>query len=312
MRGFIILVLIIWKGWVFAVPLPEKQSAELAAVPLKAVGDPGRIASYADMGLVQTPVKRTQPASELHPDAAPFMNVDKNLLAMAFHAAAGKTGPIESAAGPGTANTATATMGMANGAPSPFSNGGTSITPLTVNADSVNSISENNGLNVNPAPGNPSGDVGSISIGGSTAVNPALGTNPETNIGTGTSNEGSPVYDTNSDGNSNIGPTAGGTSSSVTEGAGNQVTPEGSASTVIGITSNDRGGSTGTTVGGSSTVVGITSGVVGSSSGPGSSNGVKDVGVENSGTGSSDIVTVGTSPTEPISSTPGTGAVTNS
>lgn len=68
-----------------AIPVPERTDGEKTAVLLKAENDPERIARYGNMGLKEMPVQRTQPASQLHPDAAPFINFDKNRLAEAFH-----------------------------------------------------------------------------------------------------------------------------------------------------------------------------------------------------------------------------------
>lgn len=61
-----------------AVPIPDKYQTGIftTAAPLNPVSDINRLARYANMGLTQTPVQRTQPISQVHPDAAPFVHIN--------------------------------------------------------------------------------------------------------------------------------------------------------------------------------------------------------------------------------------------
>lgn len=61
-----------------AAPVPDKHQTGMftTAAPLNPVSDVNRLARYASMGLTQTPVQRTQPISQVHPDAAPFLHIN--------------------------------------------------------------------------------------------------------------------------------------------------------------------------------------------------------------------------------------------
>lgn len=61
-----------------AAPIPDKYQTGMftTAAPLNPVSDVNRLARYANMGLTQTPVQRTQPISQVHPDAAPFVHIN--------------------------------------------------------------------------------------------------------------------------------------------------------------------------------------------------------------------------------------------
>lgn len=119
----------------------------MAPAALPPVTDPSRIQHFTGMGLTETQVQKTQHYSSLHPDAAPFVSIDKSIIAKAFHE------------GPGAnSNDAGKSLGSSN-------TGTGMVTPSTGGAMSLGDTSAQKQLN----PPNTNMDAGSASVQGNDA-----------------------------------------------------------------------------------------------------------------------------------------------
>lgn len=89
------------------------------AMALPPVSDPTRLQHYAGMGLTETPVQKTQHYSTIHPDAAPFVSLDKSVIAKAFHNTAPGSAGTSGASGSMTSPLAASNIATASANDSP-------------------------------------------------------------------------------------------------------------------------------------------------------------------------------------------------